>query len=65
MVIFHPSTWRLYISAWAIANVRWTTWSRPTPPIQNGWGVKEDHMFDSLRSEPRFKALMKKLRFDS
>jgi len=29
-----------------------------------GW-LKEDRMFDSLRSEPRFKALMKKLRFDS
>ena len=29
-----------------------------------GW-LKEDHMFDSLRAEPRFKALMRKLRFDS
>jgi hypothetical protein len=34
MIMFYPSTWRLCISVWVIANARWIAW--------NGYSVEND-----------------------
>ena len=57
------STSRSCTSASAIARARSTPWRRRTPRTRSGWaGSGSTTTFDPLRSEPRFQALLKKLR---
>ena len=64
--MFRRSTWRSSISAWAIASALWTSGTSLRRRFGNGWAaLKEDRIFDPLRSEPRFIALLKKVGFDN